>query len=92
MMDAGLTIETKAVNDGNVIHLPKYSGMHALRHFYVSWCINRKEDGGLALPPKSVQKRIGHSSITLTMDVYGHLFPRADDFDEMAAAENTLFG
>jgi integrase len=25
---------------------PKY-GMHSLRHFYASWCINRKKDGGL---------------------------------------------
>jgi len=25
----------------------KYTGMHALRHFYASWCINRREDGGL---------------------------------------------
>jgi hypothetical protein len=24
----------------------KYTGMHALRHFYASWCINRREDGG----------------------------------------------
>ena len=23
---------------------PKYSGMHSLRHFFVSWCINRKSD------------------------------------------------
>jgi integrase len=27
----------------------KYTGLHALRHFYASWCINRKEDGGLGL-------------------------------------------
>ena len=47
---------------------PKYTGLHALRHFYASWCINRKADGGLELPPKSVQVRMGHSSIVLTMD------------------------
>jgi integrase len=28
-------------------------GLHALRHFYASWCINRREDGGLELPPKN---------------------------------------
>ena len=27
----------------------KYTGMHALRHFYASWCINRTKDGGLGL-------------------------------------------
>jgi len=26
---------------------PKYRGLHALRHFYASWCINRRRDGGL---------------------------------------------
>jgi hypothetical protein len=30
----------------------KYPGLHALRHFYASWCINRREDGGLGLTPK----------------------------------------
>lgn len=70
----------------------KYTGMHALRHFYASWCINRSEDGGLGLPPKVVQERMGHSSIVMTMDVYGHLFPRGDDADELAAAESALLG
>src|SRR5262249_32739443 len=31
----------------------KYTGMHALRHFYASWCINRREEGGLRLPLRS---------------------------------------
>jgi integrase len=68
----------------------KYTGMHALRHFYASWCINRKADGGLELPAKMVQARLGHSSITMTMDVYGHLFPSDDDGAELAAAERAL--
>ena len=68
----------------------RYTGMHALRHFYASWCINCQVDGGLELPPKIVQERLGHSSITMTMDVYGHLFPRGDDYEELAAAERSL--
>ena len=32
---------------------PKYPRLHALRHFYASWCINRRQDGGLELPPNS---------------------------------------
>jgi integrase len=68
----------------------KYA-MHALRHFYASWCINRKADGGLALPPKTVQARLGHSSIVMTLDRYGHLFPARDDGNELAAAERALF-
>jgi integrase len=54
----------------------KYRGMHALRHFYASWCINRRADGGLELPLKVVQARLGHASIQMTADIYGHLFPR----------------
>jgi hypothetical protein len=34
-----------------------------------SWWINRNADGGLELPPKVVQERLGHFSITITMDV-----------------------
>lgn len=71
---------------------PKYPGLHALRHFYASWLINRKADGGLEMPPKVVQERMGHSSIMMTMDVYGHLFPRGDDSAELAEAERSLVG
>jgi integrase len=68
----------------------KYPGLHALRHFYASWCINREKDGGLELPIKTVQQRLGHSSILMTSDVYGHLFPRGDDGSELAKAEKLL--
>jgi integrase len=69
---------------------PKYTGLHSLRHFFASWCINRKVDGGLELPPKVVQSRLGHSSIAVTMDVYGHLFPRVDDAAALTAAAGLL--
>jgi integrase len=76
---------------GVVLHgKPKY-GMHALRHFYASWCINRRADGGLELPPKTVQARLGHASIVMTLDRYGHLFPTHDDGTELASAERALF-
>jgi integrase len=71
---------------GRPIVGPKYKGLHAVRHFFASWCINRKADGGLELPPKLVQERMGHSSITLTYDVYGHLFPTRDDNTALDAA------
>jgi integrase len=69
---------------------PKYTGLHALRHFFASWCINRKEDGGLGLPLKVVQERLGHSTVVLTADRYSHLFPRGDDGTELATAEKLL--
>jgi integrase len=69
---------------------PRYTGLHALRHFYASWSINRRADGGLELPAKVVQERLGHASIVMTMDTYGHLFPRSDDGTELVAAMRTL--
>jgi integrase len=69
---------------------PKY-GLHSLRHFYASWCINRRQDGGLELPPKTVQARLGHASIVMTLDRYGHLFPSHDDGAELTEAERAIF-
>lgn len=89
---AGLSVDTgKKDKDGEPILEPKYTGFHALRHWYASWCINRKVDGGLELTAKAVQTRMGHSSIQVTFDTYGHLFPSADEGAEMAAAERALF-
>jgi integrase len=79
-------------SNGKVANVAKYPGLHALRHFYASWCINRKVDGGLELPAKVVQERLGHSTIAMTLDTYGHLFPRHDDSEELAAAEHALLG
>ncbi len=64
-------------------------GLHPLRHFFASWLINRKEDGGRELPPKMVQMLMGHSSITMTMDTYGHLFPTRKDAT-LAEAEQAI--
>ncbi len=75
---------------GNAVAKPKYPGFHALRHWYASWCINAKKDGGLELSPKAVQTRMGHGSISVTFDTYGHLFPAADEQKELEAAEAKL--
>ena len=89
MITAGVIVKEKGV-DGAEVERAKYTGLHAFRHFYASWCVNRRAEGGLELPAKVVQERLGHSSITMTMDVYGHLFPRGDDSEELAAAERSL--
>ena len=90
---AGVCVDSGELDEhGKSVMVAKYKGLHAVRHFYASWCINRTQDGGLNLPPKSVQERMGHASITLTLDTYSHLFPRGDDADEMAAAERSLLG
>jgi integrase len=65
----------------------KYPGLHSLRHYFASWCANRKADGGLELPLRVVQARMGHATISMTADRYSHLFPEGDDSAELAAAE-----
>jgi integrase len=70
----------------------KYTGLHALRHFFCSWCAARREDGGLGLPLKTVQARMGHSTLAMTADRYGHLFPSQDDAEVLAAGERALMG
>ncbi len=57
---------------------PKY-GIHALRHAAASLFIEQ------GLTPKRVQAIMGHSSIHMTFDTYGHLFPSPDD--DQAAME-----
>jgi integrase len=70
---------------------PKYTGPHALRHFFASWCINPFDRGGQGLPPKVVQHLLGHSTLAMTMDTYGHLFPADEDaYRRLADAERAL--
>ncbi len=77
---AGVTVPSGKVDArGAALPAPKYPGFHALRHWFASWCINRKADGGLELPAKAVQERLGHASITVTYDTYAHLFPATDE-------------
>jgi integrase len=61
---------------------PKYV-LHSFRHFFASWCINSKDRGGRELPPKAVQYLLGHSSINMTFDIYGHMFTDKGDRSEL---------
>jgi integrase len=68
-------------DDGKPIRVAKY-GMHALRHFFASWAIEQ------GFSPKRLQSLLGHASIQMTFDVYGHLFPSLeDDHAKFAAGE-----
>ena len=53
--------------------LPPTMRFHDLRHTCASLCI------ALGAHPKAIQERLGHSSITVTLDRYGHLFPKLDE-------------
>jgi hypothetical protein len=57
-----------------------------------SWRINRTVDGGLELPMKVVQARLGHSTTILTADTHRHLFECVDDGSALAAGGQKLFG
>jgi integrase len=82
MLKAGLVLK-----DGS----PKY-GLHSFRHFFASWCINPRSRGGRELPAKVVQKWMGHSTIGITLDIYGHLFPEGSDRAEISSSERALLG
>lgn len=58
--------------DGAAIMRGKY-GLHALRHVAASQFI---EQGFM---PERVQTLMGHSTIQMTFDTYGHLFPTPED-------------
>jgi integrase len=53
--------------------LPPAMRFHDLRHTCAALCI------ALGAHPKAIQERLGHSSITVTLDRYGHLFPKLDE-------------
>ncbi len=54
------------------VGLPATLRFHDLRHTYAAFCIASTAD------PYAVMKRMGHSSITVTYNTYGHLFPERD--------------
>lgn len=56
---------------------------HDLRHTYASLLISQN------LPIKYIQRQMGHSSIQVTLDRYGHLMP--DVHDQAISALNGLF-
>jgi integrase len=64
---------------------PKYS-VHSLRHFYASIMID------VGTPPKRLQELLGHASLQMTMDLYGHLFPAtSDEIDRINRAMAKVF-
>jgi integrase len=54
--------------------------LHDLRHFYASGLIAARRD------VVTVQRALGHSSTTVTLNTYAHLWPSAQDRTRTAAA------
>ena len=63
----------------------KCKGPHQLRHHYASLLIEHGES------VKVVQKRLGHSSATETLDTYAHLWPDSEE-STRAAVEHAYGG
>ncbi len=63
---------------------PRRFNWHALRHFAVSCWIDAD------LPPKTIQTFAGHSTLAVTMDIYGHLFKKTTHNDAMDAIAKAL--
>jgi integrase len=57
--------------------LPRTLRIHDLRHTCATMLISR------GVHPKAIQHHLGHSSIDITMNRYGHLLP--DQFNELDA-------
>ena len=56
--------------------------LHDLRHFHASILLQ------MQVHPKVVQERLGHATISITLDTYSHLIPsmQADAADAFAGA------
>jgi integrase len=64
--------------------VPERLNWHALRHFAISCWIEAD------LNPKTVQTFAGHSSLQVTMDIYGHLFKSDDHKKAMDAIAHDM--
>jgi integrase len=78
-IEAGVVVKTVATGtDGRKTTKTRAKfGMHAFRHFCASLWIDAN------FSPKRIQTMMGHASIELTFDTYGHLFDARED-DEKA--------
>ena len=63
--------------------LPEGLRIHDLRHSAVAFLISQ------GAHPEAIKRFMGHSSISVTMDIYGHLFP--SDAEDLAEKLDELF-
>jgi integrase len=85
LRDIGL-IDTGKNEDGEEIEIPRYA-FHHLRHAAASLFIEQ------GFSPKKLQAIMGHSSIQVTYDIYGHLWKDAEsDAKAVAQIEANLLG
>lgn len=66
LVECGLATQVKTAG-GGIEHQTRFS-IHDLRHFHASLMIEA------GMQARQLMEHMGHSSIGVTMDVYGHLF------------------
>jgi integrase len=64
------TDRRRATGDLRIVDAPR---PHDMRHTAVALA------GAAGAHPTAIQRRMGHASITVTLDRYGHLFPELDE-------------
>jgi len=74
---AGNPIAASSFLNNHFLRAQRVAGVscrfHDLRHTSVALAI------AAGAHPKAIQSRMGHSSISVTLDRYGHLFPELDE-------------
>src|SRR5512133_136433 len=55
-------------DDGGTRHVPRIT-LHGLRHTWASLALSA------GVSPKIVSERLGHASVSFTLDVYSHVLP-----------------
>jgi integrase len=58
---------------------PKYTGLHTLRHYFAAWSLTTPDHGGQGLTLKELQEQLGHATLAMTADTYGHLLPPQEE-------------
>jgi integrase len=61
---------------------PARYGLHSLRHFYASWLIGLRH-----YSPKEIQAMLGHATLAMTFDTYGHLLKKSEDEEQVDRAK-----
>src|SRR5262249_22315177 len=62
-----------AIRSRNIGSPPARGG--ALLHLPPNWWVNPKKRGGGRIPPPSGEELLAHSTISITLDINGYLFP-----------------
>lgn len=72
-----------ALDRANAAGMAKRPRLHDLRHTHVSWLI------AAGTPVAAISRRVGHDSITTTINTYGHMLPSID-VDVVAALDAAM--